>query len=243
MMLGVESERAELALHAPPDSSLKPALLRERLVNPSVTGFSRLTGVSLETVSASHLQDGRRGRALTPWGMSWIVWSPSSILRWELDEKAISASWISPSEQGLPVDDAGAQDCVERLLKGSKDPMIPVSVSVCGTPFQHRVWRALMGIPRGSVTSYGRLANAVGAPGAARAVGAACAANPVALMIPCHRVVRESGDLNGYRWGVQLKGLLLAWEFGMPGFGMQSRQDPAGENLMGFAVVKTASAQ
>ena len=243
MMLGVESERAELALHAPPDSSLKPALLRERLVNPSVTGFSRLTGVSLETVSASHLQDGRRGRALTPWGMSWIVWSPSSILRWELDEKAISASWISPSEQGLPVDDAGAQHCVERLLKGSKDPMIPVSVSVFGTPFQHRVWRALLGIPRGSVTSYGRLANAVGAPGAARAVGAACAANPVALMIPCHRVVRESGDLNGYRWGVQLKGLLLAWEFGMPGFGMQSRQDPAGENLMGFAVVKTASAQ
>jgi AraC family transcriptional regulator of adaptative response/methylated-DNA-[protein]-cysteine methyltransferase len=175
--------------------------------------------------------------------MSRIVWSPSSILRWELDEKAISASWISPSEQGLPVDDAGAQDCVERLLKGSKDPMIPVSVSVCGTPFQHRVWRALLGVPRGSVTSYGRLANAVGAPGAARAVGAACAANPVALMIPCHRVVRESGDLNGYRWGVQLKGLLLAWEFGMPGFGMQSRQDPAGENLMGFAVVKTASAQ
>ena len=243
MMLGVESERAELALHTPPDSSLKPAFLRERLVNPSVTGFSRLTGVSLETVSASHLQDGRRGRALTPWGMSRIVWSPSSILRWELDEKAISASWTSPSEQGLPVDDAGAQDCVERLLKGSKDPMIPVSVSVCGTPFQHRVWRALLGIPRGSVTSYGRLANAVGAPGAARAVGAACAANPVALMIPCHRVVRESGDLNGYRWGVQLKGLLLAWEFGMPGFGMQSRQDPAGENLMGFAVVKTASAQ
>ena len=223
MMLGAESERAELALHAPPDSSLKPALLRERLVNPSVTGFSRLTGVLLETVSASHLQDGRRGRALTPWGMSRIVWSPSSILRWELDEKAISASWISPSEQGLPVDDAGAQHCVERLLKGSKDPMIPVSVSVCGTPFQHRVWRALMGIPRGSVTSYGRLANAVGAPGAARAVGAACAANPVALMIPCHRVVRESGDLNGYRWGVQLKGLLLAWEFGMQGFGMQSR--------------------
>jgi O6-methylguanine-DNA--protein-cysteine methyltransferase len=215
MMLGVESEGAELGLHAAPASSLEPALIRERLVNPSVTGFCRLTVVSMETVSADHLQDGRRGRALTPWGMSRIVWSPSSILRWELDEKAISASCISPSEQGLPVDDAGARDCVERLLAGLKDPMIPVSVSVCGTPFQHRVWRALLGIPRGSVTSYGRLANTVGSAGAARAVGAACAANPVALMIPCHRVVRESGDLNGYRWGVQLKELLLAWEFGM----------------------------
>jgi len=226
MMLGVESEGAELGLHAAPASSLEPALIRERLVNPSVTGFCRLTVVSMETVSSDHLQDGRRGRALTPWGMSRIVWSPSSILRWELDEKAISASCISPSEQGLPVDDAGARDCVERLLAGLKDPMIPVAVSVCGTPFQHRVWRALLGIPRGSVTSYGRLANTVGSAGAARAVGAACAANPVALMIPCHRVVRESGDLNGYRWGVQLKGLLLAWEFGMQGFGMQSRTRP-----------------
>lgn len=239
MMLGVESEGAELGLHAPPDSSLETALLRERLVNPSITGISRLTGVSLETVSVNHLQDGRRGRALTPWGMSRIVWSPSSILRWELDEKSISASWISPSEQRLPVDDAGAQGCVERLLAGFKDPMIPVSVSVCGTPFQHRVWRALLGVPRGSVTSYGRLANAVGAPGAARAVGAACAANPVALMIPCHRVVRESGDLNGYRWGVQLKELLLAWEFGM-----QSRKkDPVGEDFVGFSAVKTTPAQ
>jgi len=218
MMLGVESEGAELGLHAAPASSLEPALIRERLVNPSATGFCRLTVVSMETVSSDHLQDGRRGRALTPWGMSRIVWSPSSILRWELDEKAISASCISPSEQGLPVDDAGARDCVERLLAGLKDPMIPVSVSVCGTPF--------LGIPRGSVTSYGRLANTVGSAGAARAVGAACAANPVALMIPCHRVVRESGDLNGYRWGVQLKGLLLAWEFGMQGFGMQSRTRP-----------------
>ena len=85
-------------------------------------------------------------------------------------------------------------------------------MSVSGTPFQLAVWRALLGVPRGSLTSYGRLAMAIGAPGAARAVGAACGANRVALLIPCHRVIRESGELSGYRWGMDRKVGLLAEE-------------------------------
>ena len=70
-------------------------------------------------------------------------------------------------------------------------------------------------VRRGAVTSYGRLAESIGAPRAARAVGAACGANPVALIIPCHRVVRESGDLNGYRWGLDRKRALLVGELGL----------------------------
>ena len=87
-------------------------------------------------------------------------------------------------------------------------------MSVSGTPFQLAVWRALLEVPRGSLTSYGRLAMAIGAPGAARAVGAACGANRVALLIPCHRVIRESGELSGYRWGMNRKAGLLAEELG-----------------------------
>jgi AraC family transcriptional regulator of adaptative response/methylated-DNA-[protein]-cysteine methyltransferase len=87
-----------------------------------------------------------------------------------------------------------------------------MSVSLIGTPFQQAVWRALLGVPRGSLTSYSRLAAAVGTPGAARAVGAACGANRVAVLVPCHRVIRESGELSGYRWGMDRKLRLLAGE-------------------------------
>ncbi len=80
------------------------------------------------------------------------------------------------------------------------------------TAFQQRVWQALRAIPYGETRSYGAVAEAVGHPGAARAVARACAANPVALVIPCHRVVRGDGDPGGYRWGVARKRLLLEQE-------------------------------
>ena len=84
-----------------------------------------------------------------------------------------------------------------------------------GTPFQARVWGALQAIPRGETRAYAQLAADIGAPArAARAVGAACAANPVALAIPCHRAVRADGGLGGYRWGLDRKERLLAIERG-----------------------------
>jgi len=81
-----------------------------------------------------------------------------------------------------------------------------------GTPFQRRVWRALREIPPGSTTSYAQVAERIGQPGAARAVAGACAANGIAVAIPCHRVVRGDGALSGYRWGVARKRELLARE-------------------------------
>jgi AraC family transcriptional regulator, regulatory protein of adaptative response / methylated-DNA-[protein]-cysteine methyltransferase len=81
-----------------------------------------------------------------------------------------------------------------------------------GTPFQRRVWKALCEIPRGSTTSYAQIAERIGQPRAARAVAGACAANRIAVAIPCHRVVRGDGDLAGYRWGVARKRELLARE-------------------------------
>jgi AraC family transcriptional regulator, regulatory protein of adaptative response / methylated-DNA-[protein]-cysteine methyltransferase len=81
-----------------------------------------------------------------------------------------------------------------------------------GTEFQRRVWRALQSIPPGSSASYAEIAHRIGAPRATRAVAGACAANPVAVAIPCHRVLRSDGALSGYRWGVARKRALLARE-------------------------------
>jgi AraC family transcriptional regulator of adaptative response/methylated-DNA-[protein]-cysteine methyltransferase len=89
-------------------------------------------------------------------------------------------------------------------------PALPLDIR--GTAFQERVWRALSGIPAGETRTYSELAREIGAPGAARAVASACAANPLAVAIPCHRGVRTDGSLSGYRWGVERKRALLARE-------------------------------
>lgn len=78
-----------------------------------------------------------------------------------------------------------------------------------GTAFQRRVWQALRAIPAGKTASYAEVAKAMGAPNAARAVAGACAANPLAVVVPCHRVVCQNGDVSGYRWGVERKRALL----------------------------------
>lgn len=81
-----------------------------------------------------------------------------------------------------------------------------------GTMFQQRVWNALQAIPPGETRSYSQVADAIGAPGGSRAVAAACAANPVAVLVPCHRVIRSDGALAGYRWGLERKRALLTRE-------------------------------
>ena len=83
-----------------------------------------------------------------------------------------------------------------------------------GTAFQQRVWRALRSIPPGETASYTEIASRIGAPDSARAVAQACGANPLAVAIPCHRVVRADGALSGYRWGVERKRALLEREAG-----------------------------
>ncbi|HEU4372684.1 MAG TPA: bifunctional DNA-binding transcriptional regulator/O6-methylguanine-DNA methyltransferase Ada [Telluria sp.] len=85
-------------------------------------------------------------------------------------------------------------------------------LDVRGTAFQQRVWQALRAIPAGSTVSYAELAERVGLPSGARAIARACAANPVAVAIPCHRVVRQDGSISGYRWGVERKAALLKRE-------------------------------
>ena len=92
----------------------------------------------------------------------------------------------------------------------------PLPLDIAGTAFQQRVWQALRDIPPGQTASYGDIAARIGQPGAVRAVARACAGNPVALLIPCHRVIRTDGTLSGYRWGVDRKRRLLEQEGALP---------------------------
>ena len=89
---------------------------------------------------------------------------------------------------------------------------LDLSIDVQATAFQSRVWDALRDIPYGQTRSYAQIAEAIGEPRAVRAVARACATNPVAVVVPCHRVVRNDGALSGYRWGVERKRALLERE-------------------------------
>lgn len=99
-----------------------------------------------------------------------------------------------------------AEDVV-RCAGGEGAAGVPLEMR--GTPFQVRVWRALLEIPLGETRSYSEVASAIGHPRAVRAVAGACAANPVGLLVPCHRVIRADGTLGGYGWGLERKRALL----------------------------------
>lgn len=95
------------------------------------------------------------------------------------------------------------------------DPAKPLALHVRGTPFQHQVWRALLAVGGGAATTYGALGASIGKAGAARAIGSAVGANRVAWLIPCHRVLRSSGEFGGYAWGEERKAAMLAVEVGV----------------------------
>ena len=97
------------------------------------------------------------------------------------------------------------------FIEGGPGPL-DLAIDVRGSQFQRRVWAALSTISRGQTRSYGEIARQVGVPGGARAVAGACAANPLAVLIPCHRVVPGKGGTGGYRWGTERKRILLERE-------------------------------
>jgi AraC family transcriptional regulator of adaptative response/methylated-DNA-[protein]-cysteine methyltransferase len=99
---------------------------------------------------------------------------------------------------------------MREIIGGNSTEPLPLDIQA--TAFQRRVWEELQAIPRGATKSYSKIAADIGHPKAARAVARACATNPVAVVIPCHRVVREDGTMGGYRWGVDRKKRLLALE-------------------------------
>lgn len=111
-----------------------------------------------------------------------------------------------PTEPRAPLSHWAAE--ILRLLAGAA-PTMKLPLDPLGTSFQRLVWEELRRIPRGATRSYREIAERIGRPTAARAVAQACARNPIAVVVPCHRVVRDSGELGGYRWGVERKQALL----------------------------------
>jgi len=113
------------------------------------------------------------------------------------------------------IEDRAALKSIETQIVGlmnAPEKGLDLTLDLQGTSFQQRVWKALQTIPAGSTASYADIARRIGSPRSVRAVAGACAANRLAVVIPCHRVVRKDGDLSGYRWGVELKRTLLKRE-------------------------------
>jgi AraC family transcriptional regulator of adaptative response/methylated-DNA-[protein]-cysteine methyltransferase len=117
-------------------------------------------------------------------------------------------------EAKITRDDGAARPAVEAVLRylRGETARCDVPLEVSGTPFQLSVWRELCAIPEGATRSYGEIAARIGRPSAARAVGHANGSNPVSILIPCHRAIGADGKLTGYRWGLEIKKKLLAFE-------------------------------
>ena len=126
-------------------------------------------------------------------------------------EAALQETW---PEAELARDDKAAARLSAQIFHRSKleNERPRIRAFVKGSAFQARVWKALLQVPPGSLVTYRRLAAAIGQPSAARAVGSAVGNNPLAYLIPCHRVIRETGLIGGYRWGQLRKRAMVAWE-------------------------------
>lgn len=157
---------------------------------------------SLGTCSLGVLLVARTGRGVC----SVALGDQESDLLAELRERFPEAQLVGP-DQSLTAELAGVIALIE---SPSGKTSLPLDLQ--GTVFQKRVWSLLQEIPPGSTKTYKEIAERLGDPNGARAVARACATNPVALLIPCHRVIRSSGELAGYRWGIPRKKALLARE-------------------------------
>lgn len=178
--------------------------------------------VNLEAMSPGEYRAGGSGLAIrygvhdSPFGPALVAATARGICALQfLDSKDDRADELRTDwpEAELRHDLAATAALAERIFRPLSSPAKrPLALLVRGSNFQIKVWRALLELPPGTLTSYGQIAARVGAPGSARAVGGAVGANPIAWLIPCHRVIRESGMLGGYRWGIDRKAAMLGWE-------------------------------
>lgn len=160
----------------------------------------------------------------TAWGQVGLVeWRGAVVFLALADDRVAVGEEIALEHPGAIPSERASQlgrQVARAVASGRELGGIPVELS--GTEFQEAVWRELARIPRGEVVTYGELAHRIGRPGASRAVGAACGANPVALIVPCHRVVGSGDGLGGYRWGVARKARILRDEGVVPAVGARA---------------------
>lgn len=179
--------------------------------------------VTLEAASPGEYKNGGRGMGITwgvapsPFGTCSLGWSSRGICHLAFHDEGAISDVPTALGKAWPLADFRRSDReagtrARAVFQHDAGAALPLKVLVRGSAFQLKVWKALLRIPEGSVSTYGRMAEALGSSGAARAVGTACGANPVAWLIPCHRVIRETGVVKGYRWGTDRKKAMLARE-------------------------------
>ncbi len=153
--------------------------------------------------------------AQSPFGKVIVASTPKGICHIMFDEtetralEQLKARFPNASYQQIV--DQFQQDALFIFQKDWRE-LDQIKLHLQGTAFQHKVWESLLKIPRGALTTYGEVAMDIGKPGAARAVGTAIGSNPVAYVIPCHRVIQRSGAMGGYRWGPDRKTAIIGWE-------------------------------
>ena len=181
--------------------------------------------IILEAASPGEVKSGGAGWTISagfadsPFGRCLIGESPRGICHLSFIDAGDGAAELAALQEHWPRarlqwDDATAARLAGGIFERSsrRDSPPALRVFVKGTAFQVRVWRALLQVRPGTLVSYGRLAAALNQPAAARAVGTAVGRNPLAYLIPCHRVIRETGVIGDYRWGPVRKRAMLAWE-------------------------------
>lgn len=206
-------------------------LLRERRpvleasYEAGLSGSGRLHDliVNAEAVTPGELQRGGLGLTLrygfhpTPFGECLIALTPRGICHLAFVGPVTRREALARLEHDWPLaplhpDQNATRAAAAKAFPPPRGKVPALSLHVKGTNFQLKVWRALLEIPAGEVTTYGALATKVGNPKASRAVGTAVGSNPVSYLIPCHRVIRASGELGGYAWGPDRKRVMLARE-------------------------------
>ena len=204
-----------------------------------LSGPGRLHDLFVNVEAMTPGEYKHRGRGLTirygahpsPFGQCLIMCTARGVCGLAFTSPARRGEAFAELARGFEtatfIEDAGATADVARTMFGEPADGDGIGLHLRGTPFQIKIWRALLAIPPGCITSYGDLAHRIGAPGASRATGNAIASNPIAWIIPCHRVIRASGVLGGYRWGRGRKLAMLSLEAGgaVPGPGRAASID------------------
>lgn len=180
--------------------------------------------VQLEAVTPGEFKKAGQGLEIlygshdTLFGRVFIAITSRGICKLSFVDEISDESHIAALAKQWPfatikLNDAATKEYIQTIFdRDSYKSNQPLSVHVKGTNFQVSVWKALLQIPFASLTSYNEIAKSIGKPKAARAIGQAVGANPVAFIIPCHRVIQQSGQIGGYHWGLTRKHAMHAWE-------------------------------
>lgn len=149
----------------------------------------------------------------SPFGPVFIASSPQGITHILFDAEGSAKARVQKTHPEAELIAQGDAHHAAALSYFS-NPAMPqhIWLAVSGTPFQLRVWQALLEVPLGQTSNYGALAQAIGKPKAARAIGGAVGKNPVSFIVPCHRILASDGGLGGYYWGTEMKQAMLNWE-------------------------------